>query len=102
MRPPFLAAFQAHGNSLARHVYAFVTKEGTKKANGLTAEEEELTWATVRLSHVAVSRRSIRDLKNLLDTLRVFVNPIVWIVRRAVSSSGSAVRVELQWSPRQG
>ena len=50
-----LAAFQAHGNSLARHVYAFVTKEGTKKANGLTAEEEELTWATVRLSHVAAS-----------------------------------------------
>jgi hypothetical protein len=63
-----LAAYQQCGNSIGRHVAALVVRAGTHATNGLRAEDLNTDWASLKLSDVGYTQRTVLDMKTKIDT----------------------------------
>jgi hypothetical protein len=64
-----LAAFQKHGNSLARHIFDAVHVVSTRTSDGLKTLSQESSWVTLSLSSFGYDERTVFALKQAIDVL---------------------------------
>ena len=64
-----LTAFQAHGNSLARHVWAAIRTRGIKAASGIKTLTQQASWTTLGMEAVGYDELSCTNLKLMIETL---------------------------------